>query len=142
MKKGILVALLIASVGIAGCCGSGGYKAPAGADASADVSDIDIGGMYDVVGKNPGGKGTYKGTLKIDKKRNDVYHMEWKTGNNYTGIGFRNGNIVSVGWGGSGPYGVVVYTIEKDGILNGTWTMAINNELGTNLGSETATPKK
>lgn len=100
-----------------------------------------IGGAYQVVGKNPGGQGNYTGTLTIEPKRNDVYHLHWKTGTEFHGIGFRHGDHLSVGWGnGGGAFGIIVYTVDPIGVLKGAWTMSDGHELGTNLGTETATP--
>jgi len=101
--------------------------------------EVKIGGTYSVEGTNPGGKGSYKGSVTITPV-GKVYQLDWKVGNIYSGIGIVNGNILSVGWGNlaQAGYGIVTYTIQSNGVLSGTWAMA----KGTELGSETLTPMK
>lgn len=109
--------------------------------AATATPQANVGGTYQVVGKNPGGQGNYTGELTIERQRNDVYHLHWKTGTEFHGIGFLHGNHFSVGWGDSrGAYGIIVYTVQPTGVLQGNWTMSDGKELGTNLGTETATP--
>lgn len=96
-------------------------------------------GKYAVKGTNPGGKGNYAGTVTITQK-GDLYQLAWSVGANYTGVGIKNGNVLSVGWGtgGAAGYGIVAYTIGADGTLTGTWAGAKDATLGT----EMLTPQK
>lgn len=86
-------------------------------------------GNYDVVGYNPNGS-QYKGSLTI-KKQDDLYYVTWYiAANTFNGKGYLKGNILTIDWGEQYP---VIYTVQENGILKGTW----NN--GT--ASETLTPK-
>jgi len=98
-----------------------------------------VGGVYNVQGTNPGGKGGYTGTVSITPT-GSVYQVDWKVGNSYSGVGILNGNILSVGWGNlsQAGFGVVTYTVQPNGSLSGTWAMV----KGTTLGTETLTPAK
>ena len=106
---------------------------------SSFAQDVKIGGVYAVQGTNPGGKGSYTGTVTITSV-GKLYQIDWKVGNAYSGVGIRNGNILSVGWGNlaQAGFGVVSYNIQSNGVLSGTWAMVKGSELGT----ETLTPMK
>ncbi len=84
----------------------------------------DISGNYTCQGTNPGttsGPG-YRGITTISKVGN-TFLMGWTiSGTSYTGVGLRNGNILSVAWYSAGQTGVVAYQISPDGrTLKGTW---------------------
>jgi hypothetical protein len=83
---------------------------------------IDVTGDYNCEGRNAGG-GVYRGAVSIVRK-GDVYLVDWRIGqsDNYKGIGLLNGNILSVSYYG-GIIGVVVYTAEQNGTLNGRWAV-------------------
>ncbi|MBI4366682.1 MAG: hypothetical protein HY543_07690 [Deltaproteobacteria bacterium] len=100
---------------------------------------VRVGGTYTVVGKNPGGKGGYHGTLTITPD-GELFHLQWSVGTTYTGIGVQDKNVLVVGWGNlhQPGYGMVAYTVQANGILEGKWTTFGGRALGT----ETATPKK
>jgi hypothetical protein len=92
--------------------------APA-ADRPAEAADV--GGDYACKGTNPDGQ-EYTGKVKIVKK-GDVYQFGWVIGQErYSGVGIRDGNILSVSWVlQNGDTGIVVYKIGKDKRLVGRW---------------------
>ena len=77
---------------------------------------VDISGNYNAAGTNPNGT-SYKGTVKITKKK-DVYFFQWKVGKSYKGSGKLSNDLLIVNWGDKYP---VIYSVQSDGILNGTW---------------------
>lgn len=85
-------------------------------------------GNYHVQGKNPNGS-SYSGTVVISKNA-DTYFLVWKiSSSTYSGSGKLVGRTLTVEWGDSSP---VIYHLENDGRLVGTWSR------GTAL--ETLTP--
>jgi hypothetical protein len=89
---------------------------------SATNTTLNLAGRYTVLGTNPDG-GQYAGTLEVIS-RGDLYQFRWNAGNQYDGIGVRNGSIVAVAFssGANGSNcGVVDYTVLKDGTLEGVW---------------------
>jgi hypothetical protein len=107
-------------------------------NSSAPVS-ADIAGKYNVEGTNPNGA-TYKGTVEVIP-HGDVYQFRWNAGNQYDGVGVRNGSVVAVafanGENGKGC-GVVDYTIGGDGSLNGKWGYWGTDESGTEMATRTS----
>ncbi|MGE0917915.1 LIC10280 family protein [Trichlorobacter lovleyi] len=85
-------------------------------------------GNYHVQGKNPNGS-SYSGTVVISKN-GDTYFLAWKiSSSTYSGSGTLADKTLTVEWGDSSP---VIYHLENDGRLVGTWAK------GTAL--ETLTP--
>ena len=72
--------------------------------------------------------GDYRVTVKIEKEK-DAYNVKWAspTGQTWVGVGVRTGDRLSVGWAGKTAkgvmVGVMVYEVQKDGTLAGTWTI-------------------
>lgn len=76
-----------------------------------------IEGQYNAVGRNPNGA-TYSGIVTITKK-NGAYMFVWKVGNStYSGSGYLAGDLLTVSWGAPYP---VIYRVQTDGSLSGTW---------------------
>lgn len=98
------------------------------------TSGSDLEGEYDVEGKNPEGE-TYKAKLKV-KKDGEGYRFSWSGTNSFEGFGVKQGDYVSVGFGGS-QCGFVAYEIKSDGTLDGKW----GGQGSTELGTETAKKK-
>lgn len=74
-------------------------------------------GTYRVQGKNPNGS-SYSGTVVISKNA-DTYFLVWKiSSSTYSGSGKLVGRVLTVEWGDSSP---VIYHLENDGQLVGTW---------------------
>ena len=76
-------------------------------------------GEYTVSGTNPDSS-TYKGSLIVTKLSDMHYSLSWSTGNEFSGIGILNENILSVGYGDENC-GVKSYQIQTDGSLKGSW---------------------
>jgi hypothetical protein len=92
------------------------------------TSGADLEGEYDVEGKNPDG-GDYKGKLTV-KKAGEGYNFSWSGGSSIEGFGVKQGDTVSVGFGGS-QCGFVAYEIKSDGSLDGKWGTSGSTEFGT-----------
>ncbi len=103
------------------------------------LTAADLSGNYQASGTNPGGKGSYTGTVQITKN-GDSYRMVWEVGTSYVGTGIVTGEYLSVAYADTGGnwFGVVVYKILQDGKrLEGKWC----GHEGTVLGKETLTRK-
>jgi len=87
-----------------------------GSETAARTSGSVLEGEYDVIGKNPDGKG-YKAKLSVEPAGN-LYKFSWS--NNTEGIGIKQGENVAVGIGGA-RCGFVAYEIRSDGTLDGGW---------------------
>ncbi len=90
-------------------------EAPAGA----------VAGSYSITAaSNPGGAGSYKGTLAVTQ-HGPHYALDWTIPGSasYKGVAIQSGNWLGVGWGMGSNFGVVVYKVAG-GTLTGTWTTA------------------
>lgn len=107
---------------------------------AAPVGTLNIVGNYFASGTNPGGRGSYRGVVKIEKD-GDKYFVFWKIGNSsYGGLGVLEGNQFKVVWGtAKEPTGVVKYTVQQDGTLVGSWYSFKNPNA---IGTETLTPSR
>ncbi|GIX41586.1 MAG: hypothetical protein KatS3mg129_1319 [Leptospiraceae bacterium] len=77
-----------------------------------------IEGLYRVEGKNPDGT-EYRGNVTITKIGENQYKLHWKILNDeFEGTGKLEGKILTVDWGQEFP---VIYEIQVDGSLKGTW---------------------
>lgn len=92
------------------------------------TSGSDLEGEYDIEGKNPQGE-TYKGKLSI-KKQGEGYKFSWSGTNSFEGFGIKQGDYVSVGFGGA-QCAFVAYEIKSDGLLDGKWGGSGSTEFGT-----------
>jgi hypothetical protein len=100
---------------------------------SAMAGEGDVGGTYDVYGKNPDGS-QYTGTAVIDVTTENTCRITWKTGSSTSaGICMRNGTAFAAGYELSGKAGLVVYEIKEDGSMMGLWTIADQAGVGTEL---------
>jgi hypothetical protein len=103
IQGGILLAVLLVGTG----CSIG-----------ADTVDP-LSGIYKCKGKN------YDGTTII-KKSGDAYQMIWSIGSQtHRGVALRSGEWLSSSWlpdDTRAVPGIVVYRIEKNGVLKGTFT--------------------
>lgn len=97
----------------------------------------DIAGSYVVAGTNLDGS-PYSGEAEITLTSEYTCEIVWATnGTTSSGICMRYGNAFSAGYELNGKVGLVIYLIEENGTLNGTWTVAGLNAVGT----EVLTPK-
>ncbi len=100
------------------------------------TAQTDITGDYSCTGTNPGNVNPYQGTVSIFKLGSTTYRLVWKFGGTLdTGIGIRNGNMLSVSWYAPKRSGIVVYQISDFNgslTLNGEWAVSgSNGALGT-----------
>ena len=103
---------------------------------ATSLEAANLAGSYTCQGVNPNGP-SYSGTVKIIPS-GDAYLLNWTIqGTTHTGVGIVTGNYLSSSWSSGGPGGIVVYRIESDGRLVGTWA----NPSGGALGTETLTPQ-
>jgi hypothetical protein len=97
----------------------------------------DIGGMYSVKGTNLDGS-PYAGTAEVKLTSETTCEIYWTTGGSTSaGICMRNGPAFSAGYSMGDKVGLVIYQVFEDGHMEGLWTIAGTNGLGT----ETLTPQ-
>jgi opacity protein-like surface antigen len=93
----------------------------------------DVGGTYEVKGTNLDGS-KYSGTAEITVTSKNTCRIEWKTGgSSSSGICMRNGIALAAGYTLNGAVGLVIYEIKDDGTLDGLWTIADTDGVGTEL---------
>ncbi|MEO6655938.1 MAG: hypothetical protein ABIO36_07615 [Pyrinomonadaceae bacterium] len=138
-----IVGTVLFSVGFA-CNSDNSSSTPSNSTTTSDKTTNKsapkiIAGEYDATGTNPTGT-AYKAGLVVTP-HDDVYQFTWTSGkNSYDGVGVMSDSEVAVSFtdGGSGKgCGVVLYTINKDGSLDGKIGYWGNNSMET----EKATPK-
>ncbi len=93
----------------------------------------DIGGHYRVKGTNLDGT-IYEGDAQITKTSEYTCEIVWRTGGSTSdGICMRDGNAFTAGYELNGKVGLVIYLVQDDGTLEGTWTVAGVNAVGTEI---------
>jgi len=97
-----------------------------GTEKATPVGDSGLAGNYDTTGKNPNGS-AYKGKLAIAAEAGG-YKFAWS--NNSSGFGIKQGNVLTVGLGGS-QCAFVAYEIKSDGLLEGIWGGYGSSKTGT-----------
>jgi hypothetical protein len=94
------------------------------------ASAQNLGGRYQVIGKNPNGS-AYSGTAEIIVTSANTCRIEWVTGGTTSrGICMRNGIAFSAGYSMGNKVGLVIYEIKGDGTLEGLWTVADQEGVG------------
>lgn len=95
---------------------------------AADPLTAKVEGVYTAKGEDISGV-KYTATVEI-KEEGDAFRVTWKYANgvSFIGIGLRDGKKLSVSWAGAAGegkvmVGVMVYEIQKDGTLEGKWTI-------------------
>jgi len=96
----------------------------------------DVSGRYTVEGRNFDGS-RYRGSAEISVTSKNTCRIRWNTGSVSEGICMRNGSVFAASYGQKGVAGLVIYEIRPDGRMEGLWTMADQNGVGT----ETLTPQ-
>ncbi len=92
-----------------------------------------VGGHYLVKGTNLDGT-IYEGDAQITTTSDVTCEIVWKTGGSTSsGICMRDGNAFTAGYELNGKVGLVIYLIQSDGTLDGTWTVAGVNAVGTEV---------
>jgi hypothetical protein len=129
----LIVAAVILSAAVLGCKNAGGAEttniatssqntSPSAPSTTAPTASKDISGDYDVTGTNVDGGSNYKASLTV-KQHDEVYQFSWNSGGRtYDGVGVMAGDSVAVSFteGSDGDgCGVVLYTINSDGSLDG-----------------------
>ncbi len=93
----------------------------------------EIGGSYRVEGTNFDGS-AYGGEAEISLTSDFTCEITWKTGGSTsTGICMRDGNAFTAGYELDGTVGLVIYMVQPDGSLDGRWTVAGVNAVGTEV---------
>ena len=93
-------------------------------------------GHYKVNGTNLDGT-PYAGEAEVTATSDVTCVITWTTGDTTSnGICMRDGNAFTAGYVLNGKVGLVIYLIQDDGSLQGTWTVDGLNAVGT----ETLTP--
>ncbi|MDB5364473.1 MAG: hypothetical protein JWM77_400 [Rhodospirillales bacterium] len=91
----------------------------------ANAAERSIAGQYEVQGRGIGQKQPYKGTATVERI-GATYKVTWQIGRDrYVGTGLRDGDAFAVVYGSVGqslPPGMVLYRIQADGSLLGTYT--------------------
>ena len=86
-----------------------------------------VSGEYTAQGRNPDGS-AYQGIAQIVETDGAVA-MTWQVGTStYTGVGTVEGRVLEINWNADAP---VVYLINPDGTLYGTWAKGTALELLT-----------
>jgi len=96
------------------------------------ASAQDIGGRYQVSGTNFDGS-RYTGTARIIVTSKNTCRITWDTGSTASGICMRNGNSFSAAYVMGSVIGLVIYRINSDGSLEGLWTVADHDGVGTEV---------
>lgn len=92
-----------------------------------------IGGAYKVEGTNIDGS-PYGGTAEVQATSETTCEIYWTTGGTTSaGICMRNGPAFSAGYELNGKVGLVIYQIFEDGHMEGLWTIAGTNGVGTEV---------
>jgi type 1 fimbria pilin len=92
-------------------------------------------GRYKVEGRNFDGS-RYSGVAEITVTSKNTCRIVWSVGSSSEGICMRNGTVFAASYGQGGTVGLVIYQIQSDGRMEGLWTMADRDGVGT----ETLTP--
>jgi hypothetical protein len=103
----------------------------AGLVAALPVAAQDIGGSYIVQGTGFDGQ-AYGGEAEIVVTSDVTCEITWVTGGQVSeGICMRQNDVFAAAYVLSGRTGMVIYTVNADGSMQGTWTIAGMNAVGT-----------
>jgi len=97
---------------------------------SGFASAQDLGGNYRVEGTNFDGS-RYGGTAVIRLTSKSTCTIAWDTGSTAKGICMRNGTSFAASYVMGKAIGLVIYRINADGSLEGLWTVAGEDGVGT-----------
>jgi hypothetical protein len=101
--------------------------------AGAGAFAQDVTGNYLVKGTNLDGS-IYEGEARVTATSEVTCEIVWQTGGSTSsGICMRDGNAFAAGYELNGKVGLVIYLIQDDGTLDGTWTVAGVNGVGTEI---------
>jgi hypothetical protein len=103
----------------------------AGAACAAPALAQDIGGRYIVQGTGFNGQ-AYAGEAQITLTSDVTCEIVWNTGGQISeGICMRSGNVFSAAYVIEDRPGMVIYTVAADGSMQGQWTIAGSDGVGT-----------
>jgi hypothetical protein len=89
-----------------------------------------VSGRYTVEGRNFDGS-RYRGLAEIMVTSKNTCRIVWNTGSTSEGICMRNGDVFAASYGQGDTAGLVIYQIRPDGRMEGLWTMADQDGVGT-----------
>src|SRR4051812_45754734 len=96
---------------------------------SAGAFAADPEGDYRVEGTNPGGGGSYSGTVTVEKT-GETYRVVWVVGGTrYIGTGIGNKDFIAVSYRSGSSTGLALYG-EDGGNWLGVWTYADGKQVG------------
>ena len=89
-------------------------------------------GSYSIQGTNPGGKGSYTGTVTVTKT-GDTFRVIWLVGGTrYIGTGIGDKNFIAVSYKSGSDTGLALY--GEDGCnWAGVWTYAGGRQVGAEI---------
>jgi hypothetical protein len=99
---------------------------------AATASAGGVGGHYKVEGTNADGS-PYRGVAEIVATGGPTCRIKWDTGSESSGICMRSGNSFSAAYQLGDHVGLVIYEIQPDGSMRGTWTVADSPGVGTEV---------
>ena len=89
-----------------------------------------IGGSYAIQGTNFNGT-PYGGTAEIVLTSDVTCEIFWTTGGaTSSGICMRSDDVFTAGYELGGKIGLIIYRVQPDGVLDGSWTIAGTNAVG------------
>ena len=107
-------------------------------EAFAQSGMCPVSGRYFVIGRHPGGTGSYKGEAIISSNPGGC-HVRWFPPNDSSGSGTYSNGVLTIyfTFAANGASGVVKYNRASNGELHGVWWM---NGGESNQGTETLRP--
>ena len=100
--------------------------------ATGAAGAAEIGGTYRVEGTNFDGS-RYTGTATITPTADLTCDIQWQTGSTADGICMLDGDVLAASYVMGKSVGLVVYRILDDGTLEGRWTIAGQQGVGTEV---------
>ncbi len=90
----------------------------------------DVSGRYTVEGRNFDGS-RYRGKATIAVTSKNTCRIEWNVGTVWKGICMRNGTYFAASYYAGQAVGLIIYEIRPDGRMEGLWTIADQDGVGT-----------
>ena len=86
---------------------------------------------YDMRGTNPDGS-AYSGTFRVQKVGTASYNVRWQIGSTaIDGVGMMSGNIATATYLLNRKVGLIIFTQNDDGTMDGQWTVQGSEGVGT-----------
>jgi hypothetical protein len=99
---------------------------------TATMAFADPVGEYEVHGTNPGGGGSYSGTVTVDKT-GDTYRVVWNIGGTrYVGTGIGDKNFIAVSYRSGNNTGLALYGSKGEN-FEGVWAYSGSRQMGTEV---------